>query len=95
MFYQKKVENYKKFWYNIYTKIRKEDDTMPNYIIEFKIGDKLVCNSTLYVPPRIGEKIRYIDSNGEEVILKIEDIIYEFVPGEHKSMTVIAQCKLL
>lgn len=67
---------------------------MPNCIVEFKVGDTLVCESTLLIPPRIGEKIRYIDGNGKEVILKIEDIIYEFVPGKHKSMTVTAQCKL-
>ena len=68
---------------------------MLNYIVKFNVGDKSVCDTTLCVPPRIGEKIRYNDSNGEEVILKIEDIIYEFIPGKHKSMTITAQCKLL
>lgn len=68
---------------------------MPNYIVEFKVGANLFCRSTLPNPPRIGEKIRYNDSNGEEVILKIEDIIYEFVSGGQRYLTVTAQCKLL
>lgn len=68
---------------------------MPNYIVEFKIGAKSFCRGTFYNPPRIGEKIRYDDSNGEEVILQIKDIIYEFIPGDHRYMTVTAQCKLL
>ena len=68
---------------------------MPNYFIEFKIGDTIFCTSHLPNPPRIGEKIRYKDNNGEEVILQIKDIIYEFVPGDHRYLTVTAQCKLL
>lgn len=68
---------------------------MPNYIVEFKIGAESFSRCTLHNPPRIGEKIRYNDSNGEEVILKIKDIIYEFTPGDHRYMTVTAQCKLL
>lgn len=68
---------------------------MPNYIVEFKIGTESFCRGTFYNPPRIGEKIRYDDSNGEEVILQIKDIIYEFIPGDHRYMTVTAQCKLL
>lgn len=68
---------------------------MPNYIVEFKIGAKLFCRGTLYNPPRIGEKIRYNDSNGKEVILQIKDIIYEFTAGEQRYATVTAQCKLL
>lgn len=95
LFYQKKVENYKNFWYNIYTKIRKEDDIMPNYTVNFNIGDQTFCTCKLYNPPRIGEKIRYDDSYGEKVVLQIKDIIYEFTPGEHRGVTVTAQCKLL
>ena len=68
---------------------------MPNYIVEFKIGAKLFCRGTFYNPPRIGEKIRYDDSNGEEVILQIKDIIYEFTAGEQRYATVTAQCELL
>lgn len=68
---------------------------MPKYFIEFKIGATIFYTGNFPSPPRIGEKIRYNDSNGEEVILQIEDIIYEFIPGEHRYVTVTAQCKLL
>lgn len=68
---------------------------MSNYIVEFKVGANMFCRSTLPNSPRIGEKIRCYDSNGKEVIFQIEDIIYEFIPGEHEYMSLTAQCKLL
>lgn len=67
---------------------------MPNYIVEFKVGAEMFCRSALPNPPRIGEKVRCKDSNGEEAIFQIEDIIYELTPGEHSYMPVTAQCKL-
>lgn len=68
---------------------------MPNYIVEFKVGAKMFCRSTLPNPPRIGEKVRCKDNNGQEVIFQIEDIIYELIPGEHRYMPLTAQCKLI
>lgn len=67
---------------------------MLNYIVEFKIGTETFSTGNLNILPRIGEKIRY-NYDGGKVILQIEDIIYEFIPGGHKSMRVTVQCKLL
>lgn len=68
---------------------------MPNYNVTFKVGTQIFCTCRLFNPPRIGEKIRYKNDNGEETVLQIKDIIYEFTPGEHRSAAVTAQCKLL